>query len=105
MNFGLRAALTIIEILAMFSRSLPAAERHTHFLEKEAGLFVIFRARDDGDVHSLRLVDLRDVDLREDEVVLDAEGVVAAAVERLGRHAAEVADARQCQVDQTVEEL
>src|SRR6266850_878397 len=53
----------------------------------------------------LRLDDLGHVDLRKDHVIADAEGVVAAAVERLGRHAAEVAHPRQRDVDQAVEEL
>src|SRR2546429_2177161 len=45
------------------------------------------------------------VDLGEDQVVADAEGVLAAAVERFRRHAAAVALARQRAVDEPVEEL
>ena len=44
-------------------------------------------------------------DLREDDLFLHAEAVVAAAVEGARRHAAEVADARHRHVDQPVEEL
>ena len=68
-------------------------------------MLVALGVRDDGDVHALGLVDLAGVDLREDQVVANAQGVIATAVERLRRHAAEVADARQSDVDQTVEKL
>src|SRR3712207_5832722 len=68
-------------------------------------LFVVARGRDDGDVHAARLVHLVEIDLGEDELVADAERVVAAPVERLRRDAAEVAHARQGHTNQTVEEL
>src|SRR5215213_7413790 len=87
-NFGFRSALTIIEVLAIES-FLLFAERHSELAKKETSLLVVLRARDDGDVHALRLVDLARVDLGKDQVVANAEGVVAAAVERLRRHAAE----------------
>src|SRR5262249_38048785 len=45
------------------------------------------------------------LDLREDDLLADAEREVAAPVEALGRHAAEVADARQGDVAQAIEEL
>src|SRR5437764_250828 len=80
-------------------------EGHPELAQQKARLLVVLRRSDDGDVHSLGLVDLGHVDLREDDVIADAEGVVAAAVERLGRHAAEVAHARQRDIDQAVEEL
>src|SRR4051794_29160787 len=102
-NFALRAALTIIEVLAIDSSLFP--ERHPELAEKDARLLVVLRVRDDGDVHALRLVDLARIDLGEDEMVANAEGVITATVERLRRHAAEVADARQSDVDQPVQKL
>src|ERR1051325_7094676 len=103
-NFGLRSALTMLEIFAI-EPVLLLAERHAELAQKEARLLVVLRRGDDGDVHALRLVDLARIDLGKDQVVADAEGVVAAAVERLRRHAAEVAHAGQRDVDQAVEEL
>ena len=50
-------------------------------------------------------VDLVVVDLGEDQLLGDAERVVAPAVERVGRQAAEVADAGDGEADQPVEEL
>ena len=61
--------------------------------------------RRDRDVHAADRVDLVVGDFREDDLFLDAERVVAAAVERAGRHAAEVADARHRHVDQAIEEF
>src|SRR6185436_282015 len=102
-NFGFRSALTIIEVLAIDVSLL--AERHSELAQKKPRLLVILRRGDDGDVHALRLVDLARIDLRKDQVVANAEGVIAAPVERLRRHAAEVADARKSDVDQTIEKL
>src|SRR6185295_17161517 len=78
---------------------LLLAERHAELAQKEARLLVVLRRGDDGDVHALRLVDLARIDLGKDQVVADAEGVVAAAVERLRRDSAEVAHARESDVD------
>src|SRR3954453_11664917 len=104
LNFGFRSALTIIEIFAMCSSWL-LREGQTELAEEETSLVVVLRIGDDGDVHPLGLVDLGDVDLGEDEVVANAERVVAASVERFRWHAAEVAHARQGGGDQAVEEL
>src|SRR6266498_1638028 len=104
MNFALRSALTIIEVLAICSLRL-FAKRHAELTQEEARLLVVLRRGDDGDVHSLRLVDLPRIDLRKDQMVADAEGVVAAAVEGARGHTPEVAHAREGDVDQPVEEL
>ena len=49
----------------------------------------------DDDVHTTDLVDLVVLDLGEDQLLLDAQAVVAAAVKGVGVDAAEVADAGQ----------
>src|SRR6266545_7924803 len=84
---------------------LLLAERHPQLAKKKTSLLVILRVGDDGDVHALRLVDLSRIDLGEDQVVANAEGVIATTVERLRRHAAKVANARKSDVDQTIEKL
>src|ERR1051326_8398638 len=94
MYFGFRAALTIIEVLAIDSfLSRLLAERHPELAKEETSLLVVLRVRDDGDVHSLRLVDLARVDLRENQMVANTQGVVAATVEGTRRDTAEVAHA------------
>src|SRR5918993_2185515 len=80
-------------------------ERHAERLEKRARLLVIFRRGDDRDVHPARLVHFVEINFGEDQLVADAERVVTAPVERLGRDAAEVAHARQGDRDETVEKL
>ena len=74
-------------------------------LQKGAGSVVVLRRGDDGDVHALELVDLRVIDLGEDELVAETEGVVATAIEALRGDAAEVADAGKSDRDEAVEEL
>ena len=59
----------------------------------------------DHDVHAADLVDLVVLDLGEDQLLLHAQGIVAAAVEGVSGDAAEVADAGQGHVEQAVQEL
>src|SRR5205807_3687052 len=59
----------------------------------------------DGDVHAPDGVDLVVVDLGEDQLLGDTERVVAAAIERSRREAPEVADTRDGDADEAIEEL
>src|SRR6185436_14327501 len=86
-------------------RRLLARERHPELAQQELCALVVARGRHDRDVHPLGFLDLVVVDLREDQVVPDPQGVVAAAVEALRRRTAEVAHARQRDGDQPVQEL
>ena len=58
-------------------------EGHAEVLEERAPLFVGLRRRHEGDVHPLDDVDVVVVDLGEDDLLLEAERVVALAVEGL----------------------
>src|SRR5450756_3184360 len=112
-RFRLRIAYFSFEFALMIAarRAMPAlldllsAERHSEFLQKNPGPVIRACRRDDGDVETLGLVDFRGIDLGEDEVILDAERVIAPAVESARRHAAKVADARERDVHEAVEEL
>src|SRR6266568_1327324 len=73
--------------------------------EQRARFVVGLRRGGDADVEPPQGVDLVVLDLREDDLFLDAEVVVAAGVERAVRDAAEVADARNRDGDQAVEEF
>ena len=57
------------------------------------------------DVHTADLVNLVILNFREDQLFLQAEGVVAAAVKGVGVDAAEVADTGQCHIEQSVQEF
>ena len=65
----------------------------------------VVRGGGDGHVEAAHLVDRVVVDLREDDLLADAHRVVAAAVERARVEAAEVADSRDRDRQQAVEEL
>src|SRR4029453_9010804 len=80
-------------------------DREAERIEEGLALGIGAGGCDDRDVHAPRRVDLVVVDLREDELFGDSERVVPTAVERVGREAAEVADARDRQADQAIEEL
>src|SRR5436190_18174484 len=86
-------------------RFTSVLERETERGEQRARLVVGFSRGHDGDVHATQRVDLVVLDLGEDDLLFDAEAVVAAAVERAVGHAAKVADARDGDVDQAVEEF
>src|SRR5690349_24737387 len=76
------------------------AERHPQGGEQGAAVLVGARGGAKRRAHALDLVDLVVVDLRKHDLLPNAQGVVAAAVEGLGAHAAEVAHARQRERDQ-----
>jgi len=71
--------------------------------EERPSLLVVSRGRDHRDVESLDLLDPVVVDLGEDDLLFYTQSVVPLPVERLGRHALEVADARERHVEQAVE--
>ena len=52
--------------------------------EQFAALLVGLSGGDDDDIHAADLVDLVELDLGEDDLLLQAQGVVAAAVEGIG---------------------
>src|SRR2546422_4939455 len=85
------------------TRLLP--ERHSEVREEHLRVLVRAGRRDDVDIHAADLVHLVVDDLREDQLLAEAEGIVAPAVEALGRYAPEVAHPRQGDVDEAVEEL
>src|SRR5690242_2106007 len=82
-----------------------APERELERGEQRLRFGVRLRGGRDRDVHPPDRVDLVVLDLRKDDLFLDAHVVVAAAVEAASRHAAEVAHARQRDGHQAVEEL
>src|SRR5690349_10446118 len=77
-------------------RSLSVLEREAERGEERSCFVVGPGSRVDGDVHPADGIDLVVLDLGEDDLLLHAEAVVAAAVERTVRYATEVADARDC---------
>src|SRR4029079_3382856 len=82
-----------------------AGERQAEGLEQRAGVVVVLGRGRDRHVETADLLDVVVVDLREDDLLAHAERVVAAAVERARVEPAEVADARQRDRDEPVEEL
>src|SRR3954447_23233762 len=82
---------------ALFSVSLP--EREIESGQQRAGFVVGARGGAHRDVHAPRFPHLVEIDLGENDVLLDAQRIVAAAVEALRVEAAEVAHARQSDVD------
>src|SRR4051812_34753377 len=90
--------MTLLLLLAV------ATERETERIEECLALCIGGCRGHERDVHAAGDVDLVVVDLREDRLLGDAERVVAAPVELHGQ-TAEVADSRDRQRDEPVEEL
>src|SRR5215212_8459679 len=88
-----------------FGAAPLTGERHAERLEQRERLAVGLRRRGDRDVEAADGVDGVVVDLREDDLLADAHRVVAAAVERVGLQPAEVADPRDRDRHQPIEEL
>src|SRR3954447_6248067 len=86
-------------------RAPLAGERHTERIEEGERLRVGLRGRREGHVEPAHLVDVVVVDLREDDLLPDAHVVVAATVEPARVQAPEVADPRDRDRDEAVQEL
>src|ERR1700761_2722076 len=87
----------------LFSVSLP--EREIECGQQGSGFVVGRSRRANRDVHTPRLPHLVEVDFGENDVFLDAERIVAAAVEALRIETTEVAHAWQRDVHQAIDEL
>ncbi len=74
-------------------------------LQKRLGFLVIRRRGANDNVHAPHLIDLVVVDFRENDVFLQAHGIVATTVEGITVQTAEVLHARQRDRDQAVEEF
>src|SRR3954471_21803727 len=111
--FGVRCDATILDVLAIrevlsclcgdglagvqalvLLRAPVARERQAQGVEQREGLGVRLGGGGDRDVETADLVHGVVVDLREDDLLLDAHGEVPTAVEGLRVQAAEVAQAR-----------
>src|SRR5664280_3139087 len=82
-----------------------AGEGHSEELQKFPGLLVGLRRRHDADLQPAETVDLVVIDLGERELLAHPEAVVAPPIERLGRDSPEVADARERQNGEALQEV
>src|SRR5664280_2554888 len=82
-----------------------AGEGHAEELQKFPGLLVGLRRRHDADLQPAETVDLVVIDLGERELLAKPEAVVAAPVERLGGDPPKVADARQRENAEPLQEV
>lgn len=89
----------------MINTSLRIGEGHTEESEELASLFVGAGGRGDDDVQAANFIDFIVVDFGEDELFLDAESVIASAVEGIAIDAAEVANAWESDIHELIEEV
>src|SRR5262245_30128517 len=102
--FARRFSRSTMFVLAIPYGSL-LAERETEGFKQGLARLVVLRRRGERDVHAPELVDLVVLDFRENDLFLDAQAVVATAIEGTRVDAAEVANTRDRDRDQTIEEL
>src|SRR4051794_12917753 len=105
-HLELRLALLLLDE-CLLGHLLPltfSTEREAEGVEQRLAFGISASGGDDRDVHAAGGVDPVVIDLGEDQLLGDAERVVAAAVE-LRRQAPEVADARDGDADEAIEEL
>src|SRR5688572_31856638 len=81
-NFGLRLAWAILESFAIKKVCSLLAEGHAELPQQRERLLVVLRRGDQAHIEPLHLFDL-EIDLREDDLLAHAQGVVAIPVESL----------------------
>src|SRR3954470_12304586 len=107
LNFGVRLALSIQAVFAMLSNPLRclAPERPSELSHEPHGQVIPVGGRHHRDVHPMNLLDSIEVDLREDHLLLDPEGVVPPAIKAPVGKPAEVANARYRKIDEAIQKL
>src|SRR5688572_16289157 len=95
----------VVHLGSSFRSAVRLAEREIESGDQRTGFFVGFSGGADDDIHAPYTVDLVIVDFRENDVFLDANRIVAVAIEAAIGNAAEVAHTRERDVDEPVEEL
>src|ERR1700737_2160329 len=80
-------------------------KREAEPFEQLAAFFIVFRGGGQGDVHALDFVHAGVIDFRKNQLILQAHGIVPAAVEGIWRQSAKVANARQHHVAQAIEKF
>src|SRR5215471_2226208 len=101
--FAIRFSWVSASEVGYRTASLP--EREVESRQQRACLLIGTRGRADGYVEAPHIGDLVVVDFRKHDVLPDAERIIAAPVEALRIQAAEVANTRQSDIDQPVDEL
>ncbi len=59
-------------------------ERHAHQLEHQPSVIIRFGGGHDGHLHAAYFVDLVVFNFREDQLILQSQGVITTPIERLG---------------------
>src|SRR3989338_8953880 len=91
-------------VLAMIQLQ-SVAEREFESTQQGATFIIRTGSGGQGNVQTAQSIDLVVVDFREDDLLFHAHAVVATTIEGLGIQAAEVANPRQGDRDQTIQEL
>src|SRR5450830_275348 len=105
-NFSTRSARFCSRLIsASFAMIVLVPEREFKGGEERFRFVVGLGGRGDRDVHTTQRVDLVVLDFREDDLLFDADVVVAAAIEGTAGNATEVTHARQGHGDETIQEF
>src|SRR5947209_11655041 len=92
-------------LVSAFEAKTSLPEREVELAQERAGFVIGLCGRAHDDIHAEDRFRFVVIDLRKDDVFLDAERVIAAAIEALWIAATEVAHARQRDIHEPVEEL
>src|SRR5690606_7444920 len=80
-------------------------KRHPEFLQELVAFFIGLGSRDERNVHPADLIYFVNRDFRENDLFLHAQRVITTSVKPLGTHTTEVANARQRDVHQAIQEF
>src|SRR5258706_15535073 len=102
------SASFVAEHLTSDLRPLTSAlrsKRHSQRLQKRARLIVIPGRGNNADIHASLLVDLIEIDFREDQLLANPDRVIATTVKSLWRHPTKISDSRQGDRHQPIEKF
>jgi hypothetical protein len=84
-------------------RFLPA-ERHTKHLQQSTRVLIGFGRGHNRDLHTAQFINFVVLDFRKHQLILETQCVITASIKRICRDTAEITDARQCDIQQAVNE-
>src|SRR6266567_8963084 len=83
----------------------PVAKRHSHFAQQRFGFLIRACRGDDCNIKSDVALDFVELDFRKNRLIRNSESIVAVVIKTTRRHAAKVANARECSLDEPLEEF
>ena len=102
MRVSMSEIVSLDAIILFFATASIISEGHAQFLEKGAPFFIGACGGDNSNVHTANLVNAVVVNLWENQLLAQTQGVVTSTIKATRANASKVSDARQGLIDEAI---